>query len=136
MYLSLFVRLLFFSFDCLRSLIVCVCFYFCVLCCVLWSFFACIFSVGTAKKPNENIHFYIKTKMGYTAMGVCVCVRKSLKPYIISLVMPPHNDTTNAALNKIMGRKMKQQRFGIKSVNSIHVMCVVCCVLCGTIEYK
>lgn len=54
----------------------------------MYLFFLC---VGIAKRPNENIHFYIKTEMGIYKIYVCVCVcvKKSLKPFIISWFCHP-----------------------------------------------
>lgn len=103
----------------------CLCVFIFVLC-ALVAF--CLFSSWHCQKTEWEHPFLHQNQngiYGYMLYGY-VCVWKSLKPYIISLVMPPHNDTTNAALNKIMGRKMNQQRFGIKSVNSM--WCVLCTV--------
>lgn len=88
-------------------------------------YYFCFLVVGGIAKKTEWEHPFLHQNRKWDILLLLfVCVWKSLKPYISYLwLCRPTNNTTNAALNKIMGRNehWTSKRFGIKSVN-------MCCV--------
>lgn len=101
-----FVRLLFFFLIWMFAISHCLC-----VLCISGSgrfVFVGFLLLALPKKPNQRT-FVFTSKPKWDILYVCVYKSASNQIYIISWLCRPTNNTTNAALNKIMGRNEQEK---------------------------